>query len=311
MEHTIFLDSEKINSTRQSLNEKFNQIKIIDDSVTPQIIQWLVDFFSFLEDLEKGVFISNINFDLESWFYNLNESKPYISLFAGNEKNLLTDKEYKIFMYYVSYCEIKDDLHKDNQVLEEEIINEFYLVKLPFLEPILSSVIRGIAIRLNNSNKYKKYFEDLKKHIEEFYLKRISNNSMEKETQNPKEKLSNWHPFHNDDVRDFYFYLESKYNVNENKIIFSAFWKFFKQEGLIDLKEEKRILQAYFLWINERFNFQGEQMIKKLQTNTESFDLQNFQKHLTIFEYSKGLDFSFHDFRDGAIQGTKKRKNSK
>jgi len=47
MEHTIFLESEKINSTRQSLNGKFNQINIIDDSVTPQIIQWLVDFFHF------------------------------------------------------------------------------------------------------------------------------------------------------------------------------------------------------------------------------------------------------------------------
>ena len=74
---------------------------------------------------------------------------------------------------------------------------------------------------------------------------------------------------------------------------------------------DKRIKQRYITWVNERFNFQGEQMIKKLQTNTESFDLQNFQKHLTIFENSKGLDFCFHDFRDGAIQGTKKRKISK
>ena len=45
MEHSIFLDSEGINSIRESLNRKFNQINIIDDSVTPKIILWLNDFF--------------------------------------------------------------------------------------------------------------------------------------------------------------------------------------------------------------------------------------------------------------------------
>ena len=43
MEHSICLDSEKINSIRESLEGRFNQIKIIDDSVTPKIIQWLND----------------------------------------------------------------------------------------------------------------------------------------------------------------------------------------------------------------------------------------------------------------------------
>ena len=120
MEHTIFLESEKINSTRQSLNGKFNQINIIDDSVTPQIIQWLVDFFSFLEDLNNQVFISNKNIELERWFYNLIEEKPYLYDYAGEEKEVLTEKEYEKFMIYVSYCEIKDDLHKKNEVLEED-----------------------------------------------------------------------------------------------------------------------------------------------------------------------------------------------
>ena len=41
MKHSIFLDSEKINSRRESLEGRFNQIKIIDESVTPIIIQWL------------------------------------------------------------------------------------------------------------------------------------------------------------------------------------------------------------------------------------------------------------------------------
>ena len=43
MKHSICLDSEKINSIRVSLEGRFNQIKIIDDSVTPKIIQWLND----------------------------------------------------------------------------------------------------------------------------------------------------------------------------------------------------------------------------------------------------------------------------
>ena len=308
MEHTIFLESEKINSTRQSLNGKFNQINIIDDSVTPQIIQWLVDFFSFLEDLNNQVFISNKNIELERWFYNLIDEKPYLYNYAGEEKEVLTEKEYEKFMIYVSYCEIKDDLHKKNEVLEEDIINEFYLVKLPLLEPILSFVIKGIAIRLNNSNKFTKHFEDLKKHIEEFYIKSISDNSAEKETQNTMPKELDWHPFHNDDVRDFYFYLESKYNENENKIIFSAFWKFFKQEGLIDLNEEKRILKAYFLWINERYNFSVEEKIVNLQTNLNSFDITDFEKHYDEFERSKDDDFRFHDFRDGQIKRNKKKR---
>ncbi len=309
MEHSIFLDSEKINSKRETLNGKFNQIEIIDDSVTPQIVQWLVDFFSYLEDLKNGVFISNKNIELERWAYYLGESKPYLYDFAGNEKEVLTEEEYENFMLYVSYCKIKDNLHKENEVLEEEIINDFYFVKLPLLEPILSSVIKGITIKLNNSNKYKKQFEDLKTHIEEFYFKSMSDNSAEKDTQQTTPKEVENHPFHSVEVRDFCFYLESKYasEIKETKSIFGAFWKFFVREGLIDINEKKRIAKNYTDWINERFDFQGENLITKLQTNTESFDLSAFEKHLEEFEDSKGINFYFHDFRDGAIQRTKKK----
>jgi hypothetical protein len=312
MEHSIFLDSDKINSIRQSLNGKFNQIEIIDDSVTPQIVQWLVDFFSFLEDLKNGVFIGNKNIELERWAYYLGESKPYLYDFAGNEKEVLTEEEYENFMLYVSYCEIKGNLHKDNEVLEEEIINDFYLVKLPLLEPILSSLIKGIAIKSNNSNKYKKHFEDLKTHIEEFYFKIMIDNSIEKETQETTPKEPDWHPFHNNDVRDFYLYIESKYpnEINKTKSIFGALWKFFVEEGLIDLNEKSRIMKSYIDWINKRFDFQGEESITKLQTNTEGFDLSAFEKHYIEFESSKGDGFRFHDFRDENIQRTKKKRLS-
>jgi hypothetical protein len=309
MEHSIFLDSEKINSIRESLDEKFNRIEVIDDSVTPKIIQWLEDFFSFLENSNNGFFISNKNIELERWAYYLIESKPYLFDFTGNVKELLTDEEYENFMIYVSYCEIKDNLHKENEILQEAIINDFYLVKLPLLEPILSSVIKGISIKLNNSNNHKKHFEDLKTHIEEFYFKGIGDKSTEKKNKQTTPIIPDSHPFHNDDVRDFYLYLESKYTIS--KSYHSAFYKFFTKEGLIDLKEENRIRQSFFNWINERYNLQGDDKIVKLQTNLENFNLEDFEKHLTAFEESKGLNFYFHDFRDGGINRPKKKPTSK
>jgi hypothetical protein len=308
MEHSIFLDSEKINSIRESLERRFNQIKIIDDSVTPKIIQWLNDFFSFLDDLKQGVYIFNKNIELERWFDYLNESKPYLYEYRDNIKELLTEEEYENYLLFVSYHKIKEDLYEKNSVLETEIINDFYFLKLPILKPISSSIIRGIAVRLKKLNKYKKQFEDLKKHIEEFYFDSISDNTSKNETQNPVIKLDNWHPFHNDDVRDFYIYLESKYNMNDSKNIFSAFWEFFIQEGLIDLNEKKRIKQSYFSWINEKYNFKDDEKIDKLQTNLEGFDMADFEKHYDEFERSKGDDFRFDDFRDGTIKRTKKKR---
>lgn len=303
MEHTIFLESEKINSTRQSLNGKFNQINIIDDSVTPQIIQWLVDFFSFLEDLNNQVFISNKNIELERWFYNLIEEKPYLYDYAGEEKEVLTEKEYEKFMIYVSYCEIKDDLHKKNEFLEEDIINEFYLVKLPFLEPILSSVIRGIAIKLNNSNKYKKHFEDLKTHIEEFYFKSMSDNSVEKGTQQTIPKEPDWHPFSSDEVRNFYLFIEKKHGTG-NKSIFGAYWKFFSDNGIIDNKS-KLLKKRYVEWINLRFGFLDKEKIIMLQTNSSESFRNSLLDDLVEYEETFG---QLHNFlEDGNKKRTKKR----
>ncbi len=307
MEHSIFLDSEKINSIRETLEGRFNQIKVIDDSVTPIIIVWLNDFFSFHDDLKYGFFICNKNIELEQWFDYLRQSKPYLYELLDNIKELLTEEEYENYLLFVSYHKIKEDLYEKNSVLETEIINDFYLLKLPILKPILSSIIRGIGVSLNHSYKNKKQLEYLKKHIEEFYFDSINDNTTKKETQNSIKTLVNWHPFHNDDVRDFYIYLESKYNMNENKIIFSAFWKFFKQEGLIDLNEENRIRQRYFSWINEKYNYKGDEKMVKLQTNLDSFDMADFEKHYDEFEGSKGDDFRFDDFRDGTVKRTKKK----
>jgi hypothetical protein len=56
---------------------------------------------------------------------------------------------------------------------------------------------------------------------------------------------------------------------------------------------------------------QGDDKIVKLQTNLENFNLEDFEKHLTAFEESKGLNFYFHDFRDGGINRPKKKPTSK
>ena len=79
------------------------------------------------------------------------------------------------------------------------------------------------------------------------------------------------------------------------------------REGLIDIREKNRIAKNYAKLINERFYFRGEDLITKLQTNTEGFDLSAFEKHYIEFESRKGDGFRFHDFRDENIQRTNKK----
>ena len=259
MEHSIFLDTEKINSIRESLDGRFNQINIIDDSVTPQIIQWLGDFFSYHADLKNGVFIYNENINLQRKAYYLFESKPYLSDFAGDEKEVLTEDEYEDFMLYVSYCEIKGKLHQDNEVLEEEIINDFYLVKLPLLEPILSSVIKGITVKLNNSNKNKKHFEDLKKHIEEFYLIRTGDKSIEKDSKISIPQKLDCYPFQNLEIMNFFLHIE-KNNTKKTKIFYSYLREFLcSNKMFLDTNLNK---QNYYDWINKKDNLTGKKLVE-------------------------------------------------
>jgi hypothetical protein len=282
MEHTIFLDTEKINSIRESLDWKFNQIKIIDDSVTPQIIQWLGDFFSFHKDLKNGVFISNQNINLQRWAYSLFESKPYLSSFAGEEKEVLTETEYENFMIYISYCELKGKLEKDNEVLEEEIIYNFYFVKLPLLEPILSSVIKGINVKLNNSNKNKKHFEDLISHIERFYLKSISVNSVENETQNPLPHKLDCYPFQNMDIMNFFLHIEK--NMTEKNQIFYSYLREFLMANKMFLDSIMN-RKNYYQWINKNFHSTNKRIIKyqhHLSNTKQYFD--TFESELNYFE---------------------------
>jgi uncharacterized protein YnzC (UPF0291/DUF896 family) len=257
MEHSIFLDSEKINSIRESLDEKFNRIEVIDDSVTPKIIQWLDDFFSYIEDFNSGLFIANKNVDLERWAYNFSESNPYIFIYSPKE--ILNEIEYEKFSLYVSYCKIKGELQKENKVLMEEIMNDFYLVKLPLLEPILSSVIKGISIKLNNSNNHKKHFEDLKTHIEEFYFKSMSDNSAEKETQESIPKKLDCYPFQNLEILNFFLHIE-KTTSKRTKIFYSYLLEFLIAKRLFSDSNLNR--QNYYDWINKVNCLTGQDKIK-------------------------------------------------
>lgn len=304
MDHTIFLDREKIISIHKTLEGEFNLFKIIDDSATPQIIKWLVDFFAFYEDLKKGVFISNQNINLERWVSCLAESKPFLQDFAGNEKEVLNKEEYEYFMQYVSYCEKKGDLHRENEVLEEEIINDFYLVKLPLLEPILSSLIKGIALKLSTSNK--KHFEDLKKHIEEYYLKSFSDNSIEKETQTSKPKEPDWHPFNTDETRDFYLYIEKKHGIG-NKTIFGSYWKFLSDNGLVN-NNSRNIKKRYIIWINLRFGYRNDEKIVRLQTNSSEFFRNSLLDDLVEYEQKNGM---LHNFLEDGNKKRQKKPSSK
>jgi hypothetical protein len=304
MEHSIFLDSEKINSIRETLEGRFNQIKVIDDSVTPIIIVWLNDFFSFHDDLKYGFFICNKNIELEQWFDYLRQSKPYLYELLDNIKELLTEEEYENYLLFVSYHKIKEDLYEKNSVLETEIINDFYFLKLPILKPILSSIIREIAVSLKNSNKYKKQFEDLKTHIEEFYFKSMSDNSAEKETKDSIIKELDWHPFSNDEVRNFYLFIEKKHGTG-NKTIFGAYWKFLSDNGIVD-KKVRSIKKRYVEWINLRFAFPDDKKIKILQPNSSKIFRNSLLDDLVEYEEKSGL---LHNFlEDGNKKRTKKNR---
>jgi hypothetical protein len=276
--------------------------------------QWIIEELKYLIEIKQesliNLFIHNTDIELilsYSPSVNVNSLEDVLAL-VKNE-NWIKDKDGIDYLDEESSIIVYKALEMiKNQRFESLCTNKLNLLKfdLTLLKEKLFFIIKTIQ----NENE-KDVFIQFLDYLKEFQAD--SKGVSQVEGSNLFEsfpKTVDWHPFHCDDLRDFYLYLESKYDTSETKSIFSAFWKFFEKEYLIDVMD-KRIKQRYITWVNERFNFQGEQMIKNLQTNTESFDLQNFQKHLTIFENSKGLDFSFHDFRDGAIQGTKKRKNSK
>lgn len=200
-------------------------------------------------------------------------------------------------------------------------VSEFYNKKLILLKINPSEIRRNLfpKIQLIEKKEDKVIFNEFFEYIKDFHPYRLPKQEVKIEESTHNESKSkipielNCHPFHNNDVRDFHLYLESKYpnEINNTKSIFGAFWKFFEREGLIDSNEKKRIMKNYIDWINKRFDFQGDELITKLQTNTKSFPLSAFEKHYDKFEESKGDSFRFHDFRNENIQRTKKKRPSK
>jgi hypothetical protein len=302
----ILLEISSFEGQESDINDLFFNIidsKNDSEQFDTKIYEWIYNELTLVNEYLKYAT------EIKKNIINFSPSKFTISNSINNLLELINTKR-DIFLE----IETQNVTDRFLEELYVHIVNhsngrliDFYENKIVKLKLNKSSLKKNLSVKIQTieNDKEKQVFL----HFLDF-LKEYNSNPVSQIEVSTFPKTVDWNPFHCDDLRDFYLYLESKYDTSETKSIFSAFWKFFENEYLIDVMD-KRIKQRYITWVNERFNFQGEQMIKKLQTNIESFDLQNFQKHLTIFENSKGLDFSFHDFRDGAIQGTKKRKNSK
>lgn len=291
MEPSNFLDLEEINLKRESLNQKFYQFKIIDDSITPYIIQWLIDFFSFYEDLTLGVFISNKNIDVENWAFFRVIGKSFVQKngFQSDLSEFINKMQWDVFEY----------ISNEIDILSSEIMNEFYLKKLPILEPISTSLVRGIAVLQMNSNEFKKNFDELKNHIENYYQKGLSINSEGKETQQTKPKEPDWHPFSNIEVKNFYLFIEKKHGSG-NKTFFGAYWKFLTDNGLVNNKS-RNLKKRYVEWINLRFGFLDDEKIERLQTNSSKLFRDSLLDDLVEYEDSFG---HLHNYLD---DGNKKR----
>ena len=298
-----------LKSLEFKLDEQFNDlVKNSNDSsdYSEKSSQWIIDYLSYVDDLRKFA-SSNLVIPkryVEMWL----SSSPSIIVKSLDDICSLVDFESwkeridgKSYLDEMTSCIVFTAV----EILKNQRLESFYEEKLIQLEYDLYSIQQKLLVKTQiiENKEERVIFDNLIKYLDIQRPLTINESTY----TIPKELDS--HPFHNDDVRDFYLYLESKYTIS--KSYHSAFYKFFKEEGLIDLKDEKRIRQSFFYWINERYNLQGDDKIVKLQTNLENFNLEDFEKHLTAFEESKGLNFYFHDFRDGGINRTKKKPSSK
>jgi hypothetical protein len=278
----------------------FNIIDSKNDSeqFDTKINEWIYNELTLVNEYSK------YSTEIKENIINFSPSKYTISNSINNLFELIKTKD-DIFL------EIETQNVSDN-FLEElyiHIVNhsnerliDFYENKIVKLKLNISSLKMNLSVKIQTieNDKEKQVFLHFLDFLKEF-------NS---ESKNQINYTLSWHPFHSVDVRDFYFYLESKYDTSETKSIFSAFWKFFENEGLIDIKD-KRTKQRYISWVNERYNFSEEEKIVNLQTNLNSFDLVDYEKHYDEFERSKGDGFRFHDFRDGQIKRDKKKRLKK
>ena len=297
--------------------------------------------FSIITNLQ--VDNSEYNLKYSEWLYNelilFNEYKK-VQVKLNNEINsnhhlpseTLPFESIDMIVEWLYFIGLEDewDIIEDNILCKlnndlsfryEKRFNQFYSTKLNQLKINPTEIRRNLfpKIQLIEKKEDKVIFNEFFEYLKDFHPYPLPKQEVKIEESTHIESKSkipielNCHPFHNNDVRDFHLYLESKYpnEINNTKSIFGAFWKFFEREGLIDSNEKKRIMKNYIDWINKRFDFQGDELITKLQTNTKSFPLSAFEKHYDKFEESKGDSFRFHDFRDENIQRTKKKGPSK
>lgn len=299
--YLILLQISSFEGQESDINDLFFDIidsKNDSEQFDTKIYEWIYNELTLVNEYRKYAT------EIKKNIINFSPSKYTISNSINNLLELINTKG-DIFLE-------KETQNVTDRFLEElyiQIVNhsnerllDFYENKIVKLKLNTSIIKKKLSVKIQTfqNDKEKQVFL----HFLDF-LKEYNSNPISQIEVSTFPKTVDWHPFHNDKVRDFYLLLESK-NTLENKIIFSVYWKFFLKEGLID-SEDKTIKPNYFKWINERLNLKGEESITELQTNTQSYNLEAFEKYLEDFEVEHG--FRFHNFFiDGTLKRTNKEK---
>jgi hypothetical protein len=250
-----------------NVSKEFSGLTDYQDDVDEydiQIANWIFSELSYIRQLDE--FCNNIKSKIEV-FVDLNHD---IALY-----DLLLQPEIILKVDFLSDWDLNDFFRKVSNESNKRL-NELYNVKLPNFKLNTTSINAQII----NNRERKRIFKEHLSLFEEFvdYIKELDSNNRKIADYKPNDL--EWNPFGNDDVRDFYFLLEKKNGPNSNTM-FSNYFHFLENNGLVEKKNSKQFIQ----WINARFNFSEKDKIKKLQPNwTENYlilwkdDLPEYEK---------------------------------
>jgi len=237
-----------------NLSKEFSGLTDYQDDLDEydiQIANWIFSELSYIRQLDE--FCNDIKSKIEV-FVDLNHDIALYDLLLQPEIIRKDD--------FLSDWDLNDFFRKVSNESNKRL-NELYNVKLPNFKLNTTSINAQII----NNRERKRIFKEHLSLFEEFvdYIKELDSNNRKIADYKPN-KLE-WHPFGNDDVRDFYFFLEKKNGPNSNTM-FANYFHFLENNGLVEKKSSKQFIQ----WINARFNFSEKDKIKKLQPNwTENF----------------------------------------
>jgi len=237
-----------------NLSKEFSGLTDYQDDLDEydiQIANWIFSELSYIRQLDE--FCNDIKSKIEV-FVDLNHDIALYDLLLQPEIIRKDD--------FLSDWDLNDFFRKVSNESNKRL-NELYNVKLPNFKLNTTSINAQII----NNRERKRIFKEHLSLFEEFvdYIKELDSNNRKIADYKPNDL--EWHPFGNDDVRDFYFFLEKKNGPNSNTM-FANYFHFLENNGLVEKKSSKQFIQ----WINARFNFSEKDKIKKLQPNwTENF----------------------------------------